>query len=294
MKNKEYIKKYRLDAVTMFPHEKFALDWGNDFISRLEVWREFGVWNEDVFWKLYDEMRKKWEMLDLKCKVQLPEKLWFYMRREIFIPCLEAEFPAIADDKDFVDTANIPQLIRFINDKCDIRIGFDYWYYEDVAFEWNHHYDPKAVGALEYRPNSAWHKYDKKVCQINKHALYYAFDELTYQLKKVAAVKANRQFKIRKEEEDRRKQFGGGRFDWWDYVLGSKLSYGRINISEYIPYFEILRVPHSESVTEVEVKKSFKQLVQIHHPDKGGNKERFEEIVEAKNKCIEYIKLTAK
>ena len=66
MKNKDYIKKYRLDAVTIFPHGQFAIDWGNDFLSRIEVWREFGSWNENTFWRLYEEMRKKWESLDLK------------------------------------------------------------------------------------------------------------------------------------------------------------------------------------------------------------------------------------
>ena len=49
-----------------------------------------------------------------------------------------------------------------------------------------------------------------------------------------------------------------------------------------------------EKVKEDDIIKSFRQLSMQHHPDKGGNRDRFEEIVEAKNKCIEYIKLSAK
>ena len=292
MKNKEYIKKYRLDAVTMFPHDRFAMDWGNDFLSRLEVWREFGVWNEDTYWRLYDEMRKKWEMLDLKCKVPLPENLWYYMRKEIFIPQLEVEFPQIAEDKDFVDRALIPDLIDFVSEKTGDMIG--YWTASEVAFEWNHHYNPNAIGALEYKPNAAWHKFNNAVERINKHSLYYAFDELTYQLKRKAAAKAQVQFKIRKEEEDRRKKFGnGGRFDWWQFIMNGKISFGRVDMNDYAAYFELLRVPHSEKIAEGDVKEAFRKLSMQHHPDKGGSREKFEEIVEAKNKCIEYIKLSA-
>ena len=242
MKNKDFIRKYRLDAVTIFPHDKFAIDWGNDFLSRLEVWREFGVWNEDVYWRLYDEMRKKWEMLDLKCKVALPEKLWFYMRREIFIPQLEAEFPKIAEEKDFVDRALIPDLQIFIEEKISGIKKRDWWTAGEAAFEWNHHYNENAIGALEYRPNEAYKRLYGKVDTINSHSLWYAFDELTYQLKKVAAVKARVQFKIRKEDEDRRKKFGGGRFDWWQFVLGGKINFRNVDINDYIAYFQILNV----------------------------------------------------
>ena len=220
MKNKDYIKKYRLDAVTIFPHGQFAIDWGNDFLSRIEVWREFGSWNENTFWRLYEEMRKKWESLDLKCKVQLPEKLWTYMRREIFIPTLENEFPDIAKDKDFIDGALIPDLLFFFEKKIEQHgDSFTTYLYANVAFEWNHHYNEKAIGDLEYRPNMWFNKLYEKVDAINSHVLWYALEALSYQLKKKAAAKAKVQFRIRKEQEDKRKTFGGAKFDWWSFVV---------------------------------------------------------------------------
>lgn len=44
-------------------------------------------------------------------------------------------------------------------------------------------------------------------------------------------------------------------------------------------YYKILEVP--ESATKEEIKKSFRRLSKIHHPDKGGNEESFKEINEA-------------
>lgn len=42
--------------------------------------------------------------------------------------------------------------------------------------------------------------------------------------------------------------------------------------------------------TEEDIMSSFRKLSLQHHPDKGGNKEFFISIVEAKNKCLAYIK----
>lgn len=38
-----------------------------------------------------------------------------------------------------------------------------------------------------------------------------------------------------------------------------------------------------------EVKAAYRQLSLQHHPDKGGNKEKFIEVTEAKNKCLSYL-----
>lgn len=45
----------------------------------------------------------------------------------------------------------------------------------------------------------------------------------------------------------------------------------------------------SVDAKEDEVKTAFRKLSLQHHPDKGGNAEKFTEIVEAKNKVMSYL-----
>jgi len=44
-----------------------------------------------------------------------------------------------------------------------------------------------------------------------------------------------------------------------------------------------------DGVTEDDVKSAYKKLALKHHPDKGGSKEKFVELTEAKNKCLIYF-----
>lgn len=51
--------------------------------------------------------------------------------------------------------------------------------------------------------------------------------------------------------------------------------------------FELLELQIGATIEDV--KKSFKSLAQIHHPDKGGDAEKFIQITTAKNKCIHFL-----
>lgn len=42
------------------------------------------------------------------------------------------------------------------------------------------------------------------------------------------------------------------------------------------------------TATEIQIKSQFKKLAMKHHPDKGGRKEVFQQIVDAKELCIKY------
>jgi len=39
----------------------------------------------------------------------------------------------------------------------------------------------------------------------------------------------------------------------------------------------------------MEVKSAYKKLAILHHPDKGGKQEKFVEITESKNKCLNWL-----
>lgn len=52
--------------------------------------------------------------------------------------------------------------------------------------------------------------------------------------------------------------------------------------------FNIMNLDPNTATIE-EVKSSYRKLALEHHPDRGGNKENFQIITEAKNKCIDYL-----
>jgi len=45
----------------------------------------------------------------------------------------------------------------------------------------------------------------------------------------------------------------------------------------------------SEDATEVDVRSAYKKLSMLHHPDKGGKQDKFVEITECKNKCLNWL-----
>ncbi len=53
------------------------------------------------------------------------------------------------------------------------------------------------------------------------------------------------------------------------------------------PCFTIMNLTHTAN--ETEIKKRFAELAMQHHPDKGGNPEKFIEITMAKNECLRHI-----
>jgi len=294
MTTNNYVKKYRLNESDQFNHSKFAVDFGNDFMSRLEVYKTFSSWNESYFWKLYDETQNKWDQINKKTVGQLPHKLWNYMRREIFIPILEQEFPRIKEFKDKVDTALIPELRLMIAERMNQLNPKEYTYHffmDDVEIEWDHKYVQNALGELNYKPNYEYLSLEKRINQLNDYCVYYAFDELTHQLMKLAAAKARIQFKIRHEyEQQKANRKSKHDFDWWEFLSGNDYRKDKLVANEYLSYFQLLRLNMDEEITEKMVMTSFRQLSLIHHPDKGGNSEKFIELTEAKNKCIEFIK----
>jgi hypothetical protein len=136
MKPLDYVKKYKLSETDVFSHKLFAIDFGNDFISRLEVYRTFSSYNLNKFFDLIDEMENRFSQIDKKTKGNLPEKLWYYMYDEIMIPNIDIEFPHIYEIKQKADKANINELKEMLAyEMCfgdyERRLILD-----DISFEW--------------------------------------------------------------------------------------------------------------------------------------------------------------
>ncbi len=285
MKTLDFVKKYKLSQSDKFSHKHFAMDFGNEFISRLEVYKTFSSYSVSKFFDLIDEMDNRWHQIDKKTAGNLPEGLWNYMYDAIMIPTIDVEFPQIYAIKQIVDRANIHDLKLILKEELGAD-DFTYrMYIEDIAWEWNHKYADNSIGELGLQPNGYYSRIEKMVNDKNSYIVFYIFDELTYQLKKVAAAKAKIQFRIHLKDRERNKRTK--MFDWWDFVSSQGI---KANKNEYISYFSLLNLTIESK--EEDVKKSYRLLSMTKHPDKGGNKEDFVELTEAKNKCLEYLTLT--
>ncbi len=106
---------------------------------------------------------------------------------------------------------------------------------------------------------------------------------------KLAAAKAAVQFRIRHEYEQNKKTRASA-FDWWDFIFNSKVN--KASIIDYFAYFQLLKIDTKNTeINEKMIVSAFRQLSLVYHPDKGGNAEKFIELTEAKNKCLEFVKL---
>ena len=306
MKPKHFVKKYKLDTVDKFNHKPFVLDFGNEFISRLEVYKTFGNWGVKKFFDLIDEMHKKFEAIDLKCKVQLPDSLWKYMKNAVFMNFFDEEFPETAEDREALRTMNIKELKEWLVSQKEMMSGISanidrgyaphgykvnpYFWSNDVEtceFEWDGAYEKNVIGSLGLKPNYSWQKADAAVYELNDYLINIAWDELTYQLKKVAAVKAKRQFKIHRDWEEKQKEYNEQRrWNWYKFVHEYMFGFS-VDRNEYVPYISLLNL--QEDFKEADVKESYRKLSLSKHPDKGGSHEDFIELTEAKNKCLEYL-----
>lgn len=135
----------------------------------------------------------------------------------------------------------------------------------------------KTMGVL---PDKLWNYFFATVIAKTRNEL---FPDIMEQRRRDAE---ERQKRRREYEEYERREFGGfGGFDsgfFWDFLLASMMQNRKP-----IESFKTLGL--EENATSEDVKTAFRQLSMQHHPDKGGNSDKFIEITEAKNKCLAYL-----
>lgn len=100
-----------------------------------------------------------------------------------------------------------------------------------------------------------------------------------------------KQYEKRKNERAERQKwedemFGGAGF--WERMWSDAL----IKSIQVIPLqsFHDLKILNIENVTNFDIQVAYRDLVKVHHPDKGGKQEMFVKITEAKHKCINWLK----
>jgi hypothetical protein len=134
----------------------------------------------------------------------------------------------------------------------------------------------KTVGSL---PEKLWNYFYAAIIIKTKEELF------------PKEMEAERQKRIRRQKEreweDNFYKEQSNRF--FDSILNSYMAmfFSSLN-RKPIKSFETLDLP-VEGTTSEDVNKKFKQLAIIHHPDKGGDHEKFIKITEAKNTCVSYL-----
>lgn len=98
----------------------------------------------------------------------------------------------------------------------------------------------------------------------------------------------------RRVEKERRKKMYEDRKNWEEQMYGNffedYFAHILANMKRSIvpsDSFAILGLTSDSSVNDV--KSAYKKLSMQHHPDKGGDKNKFTQITDAKNKCLAYL-----
>ena len=288
MKSKDYIKKYDLNNKDKFDHSSFVFDLTNDFNSTIEWYKSSGEYSESKFWQSVTELEDKYESIFTRCKASKPEKLWGYFRATIVKPTYFELFPDKKELDDKLRNYNIIELASFVRDNTDMRVR--------CYVLWNNN------------PNSNDLKGDLNNCyhEINEYEYPFHIETAirTYirRLKSKLGRKMEEEEKERKkwEEQNRRRRtffekIFSGEFDPFFYAMFGSI-YEKMYMHKQMMMcpaesFDVLGL--DKESTEDQIKKSFRDLAFKYRQDRGDNKNRdkFISIVEAKNKCIAYIKL---
>lgn len=75
--------------------------------------------------------------------------------------------------------------------------------------------------------------------------------------------------------------------NYWDDMFSNYLS--KLLYTNRIPSMSFAVLGLREESSGDDVKSKYRELVKVHHPDKGGSSNKFKEITEAKNRCLAYI-----
>jgi hypothetical protein len=93
--------------------------------------------------------------------------------------------------------------------------------------------------------------------------------------------------RMREEQRAWREAFGGSNY-WDNFFNGYYNRIFRTVFTDTIEtQFKVLGLAITTTVEDV--KSAYRKLALLHHPDRGGDRAKFEEATEAKEKCLKYI-----
>lgn len=94
----------------------------------------------------------------------------------------------------------------------------------------------------------------------------------------------------KKKREEAKKRYKDWEQSQYDYFAQASYYYflaSILKIQKPLSSFVLLEL--QPECTVEDVNKAYRKMSMLHHPDKGGNQEKFIAITDAKNKCIAYL-----
>lgn len=139
-------------------------------------------------------------------------------------------------------------------------------------------------------PVTFWDEFHKKYLN---HFKWNTYPEecKKEQVRREEEMERDRLYKERCADWDKRDRQDSNSF--WDRIINAYKLYSELfgfNLFNRVPEseFELLGLCSNDSTIE-SVKSAYRVAAMKAHPDKGGSKEEFQALTEAKNKCIDYL-----
>lgn len=108
-------------------------------------------------------------------------------------------------------------------------------------------------------------------------------EEMAHRREVAARKKAEWERRKKEREEWEREMYGDYFSSFYEHLAALYLK------AEVKPVESFIVLGLSEDASEDDVKKAYRKLSLEHHPDRGGDKEKFIAITEAKNKCLSWF-----
>lgn len=258
MKTLEYVRKYNLMQNAQFDHSSFIFDLAVDFEALLQYQKEkASEFTLAIFEQTVKQIRQKWDSISNKTAGELPESLWGYFYATVVVKQREAYLPSIIEEEFRIKKMSVNELIEYIN-----------------AFNVIHLFN---FGTFARKED------ENKLLNQNNHFLSFAYNiyKKKLHIKNEQDKEAERK-RFQKDFEDYHKR-RQAEYDWFNYIFGGM----KMNLSVPTESFKVLEL--DTNATMEDVKKAYRKLSMIHHPDKNGSQEKFVAICDAKTRCEAYL-----
>lgn len=254
MNTKEYVSKHSLDRVdinNVKDRKDFYADLLLDFCSMcdLQVLRS-GKMTIELFDKTVDKIEDKFDSISNRCKVLLSDDVWYGFYDDYIVPTKYVYMPEVREKEDRIYGMTHEELAEYL---APVFSGIRYaWNARKLRDRYSREYE----GAGYY--------------------LRLAFDRYV-------------ESSIRKERKEKEREKREQEQYWEQYRRNMFNAYWSLFRVQSRPVDEYKVLELSLDATEEDVKRQYRKMSMVHHPDKGGSHETFIAITEAKNKITAYM-----
>jgi len=278
MNTKQYVKKFFADGKYFGKHQK--TEFINLFRSEMEGTINYytsttsnNKISKNIFDQVVKETRDKWDSIDNKCGGKLTEGFWSFFYATVVAEIKNDLFP---EDKAFVDMvceSNNQDLMQIIEPHIH-----DYYLHNDISVNriltcsFMHGIDREIESEIRDINSSLNHG-------NNKYKAMPWKSELCLKVLRGRLNARYNKFKIWEEQQAEHEK-AQRRQEIFDYYKPAS-SFDLLDMS----------CSYNDIPTAEDVKKAYRKKAMSIHPDKGGSKDDFIALTEAKDKCIKFVSI---